>query len=103
MTAIYDIGCFVGAISACWFGEKYGRKKTVLMGTSIMLVGAILQFTSFSVPQMITGRIVGGIGNGLNTATAPVWQTETSQVKWRGKLVVIELITNIAGFSLSNW
>lgn len=52
---------------------------------------------------MVVARIIGGIGNGLNTATAPVWQTETSQVKWRGKLVVIELIMNIAGFSLSNW
>jgi hypothetical protein len=30
-------------------------------------------------------------------------QTETSSLKWRGKLVVIELILNIAGFSLSNW
>ena len=37
------------------------------------------------------------------TQTAPVWQTETSSLKWRGKLVVIELILNIAGFSLSNW
>lgn len=68
-----------------------------------MTVGAVLQFTSYSVAQMIVARIIGGIGNGLNTATAPVWQTETSQVKWRGKLVVIELIMNIAGFSLSNW
>lgn len=68
-----------------------------------MTVGAILQISSYSVGQMIAGRIIGGIGNGLNTATAPVWQTETSQVKWRGRLVVIELITNIAGFSLSNW
>jgi MFS family permease len=48
-------------------------------------------------------RVVAGVGNGINTATAPVWQTETSQLKWRGKLVVIELILNIAGFSLSNW
>lgn len=68
-----------------------------------MTVGAVLQFTSYSVAQMIAARVIGGIGNGLNTATAPVWQTETSQVKWRGKLVVIEMITNIAGFSLSNW
>lgn len=52
---------------------------------------------------MIVGRIVAGIGNGLNTATAPVWQAETSKAAWRGKLVVIELILNIAGFSLSNW
>ncbi|KAL9625745.1 MAG: hypothetical protein Q9160_000065 [Pyrenula sp. 1 TL-2023] len=103
VTAIYDIGCFVGAIAAMWIGERLGRPKTVLVGTTIMTVGAILQIASYSVAQMIVGRIIAGIGNGINTATAPVWQTETSQVKWRGKLVVIELILNIAGFSLSNW
>lgn len=68
-----------------------------------MAAGAILQISAFGVPQMIVGRIVAGIGNGINTATAPVWQTETSQVKWRGKLVVLEMILNIAGFSISNW
>ena len=103
MVAIYDIGCFLGACFSVWFGEAYGRKKTVLLGTSIMTIGAIIQVASFGVPQMIVGRIIAGIGNGINTATAPVWQTETSQIKWRGKLVVIELVLNIAGFSLSNW
>ncbi len=68
-----------------------------------MAVGAVLQIAAYGVPQMIVGRIVGGIGNGMNTATAPVWQSETSQVKWRGKLVVLEMILNIAGFSISNW
>ena len=68
-----------------------------------MSIGAVLQIAAYGVPQMIVGRIVGGIGNGINTATAPVWQTETSQVKWRGKLVVLEMILNIAGFSISNW
>jgi MFS family permease len=48
-------------------------------------------------------RIVAGIGNGLNTATAPVWQGETSKASWRGKLIVIEMICNIFGFMLSNW
>jgi len=51
----------------------------------------------------IVGRIIAGIGNGINTATAPPWQAETSKASWRGKLIVIELILNIAGFSLSNW
>lgn len=75
----------------------------MLLGTTIMSIGAILQIAAYSTAQMIVGRIVAGIGNGLNTATAPVWQAETSQANWRGKLVVIELILNIAGFSLSNW
>ncbi|KAK8164720.1 general substrate transporter [Phyllosticta citrichinensis] len=103
VTAIYDIGCFFGAILAFIIGDRLGRKKSILLGTSIMAVGAILQAASFGVPEMIVGRIVGGIGNGINTATAPIWQGETSKVSWRGKLVIIEMILNIAGFSLSNW
>ncbi|KAE8352514.1 general substrate transporter [Aspergillus coremiiformis] len=103
VTAVYDIGCLIGAIAAMYVGEKWGRKKTILGGTTIMAIGAILQIAAYGVPQMIVGRVVAGIGNGINTATAPVWQGETSQIKWRGKLVIIEMILNIAGFSLSNW
>lgn len=103
ITAIYDIGCFFGALAAYFIGDTLGRKKTVLLGTTIMSVGAVLQITSYSVAQMIVGRIVGGVGNGLNTSTAPPWQAETSQASWRGKLIVVELILNIAGFCLSNW
>lgn len=103
ITAIYDIGCFFGALAAFVIGDWLGRKKTVLVGTTIMSIGAILQITSYSVAQMIVGRIIAGIGNGINTATAPPWQAETSKASWRGKLIVIELILNIAGFSLSNW
>ena len=103
VTAIYDIGCFFGAILAYFIGDILGRKKSVLLGTTIMSIGALLQITAYGVPQMIVGRIVGGIGNGINTSTAPPWQAETSKAAWRGKLIVIELILNIAGFSLSNW
>ncbi|CAF9934723.1 hypothetical protein IMSHALPRED_009819 [Imshaugia aleurites] len=103
VTALYDVGCFFGAVAAFSIGERLGRKKSVLLGTTVMSIGAILQISSYSVAQMIVGRIVAGLGNGLNTATAPVWQAETSKAAWRGKLVVIELILNIAGFSLSNW
>jgi sugar porter (SP) family MFS transporter len=103
VTAIYDVGCFFGAVIAFWLGELLGRKRTILVGTTIMTIGAILQISAYSVAQMITGRVIAGIGNGINTSTAPVWQSETSSIQWRGKLVIIEMIMNIAGFSLSNW
>ncbi|KAH9904152.1 putative MFS sugar transporter [Xylariomycetidae sp. FL2044] len=102
-TSIYTIGCFLGAVVAFSIGEKYGRKRTIIAGTTVMTLGAVLQTCSFSVPHMIIARIVTGIGNGINTATAPVWQTETSKVHNRGKLVVFEMSMNIFGFMLSNW
>ncbi|KAI0966571.1 general substrate transporter [Xylaria arbuscula] len=103
ITSIYTIGCFLGAIVAFSIGENLGRKKTIIIGTVIMTIGAILQTSSFSVPHIIVARIVTGIGNGINTATAPVWQTETSKSHNRGKLVLLEMGMNIFGFMLSNW
>lgn len=103
VTAIYDIGCFLGSILAFWIGEKLGRKKTILLGTSVMLVGAVLQTSSYSVAQMITARVISGIGNGLNSSTAPVWQTETATSSLRGKLVIFENALLLVGFSLANW
>ncbi|KAI5457397.1 general substrate transporter [Mariannaea sp. PMI_226] len=103
VTAIYDIGCFFGAIAAFTLGERLGRKKSILVGTSIMSIGAILVTSSFSLEQMFVGRVILGLGNGINTATAPIWQTETSPAHLRGKLVMFEMMMNIVGFSLCNW
>ncbi|GKZ19580.1 hypothetical protein AbraIFM66951_011297 [Aspergillus brasiliensis] len=103
VTAIYDVGCFFGALIAFTIGERLGRKKTVLIGTAIMTVGTLLCCTSYSLPQIFIGRVILGLGNGINTTTAPVWQTETSQPKWRGKLVFLELVMNIFGFCMVNW
>ncbi|KAK2133430.1 hypothetical protein NOF04DRAFT_1341903 [Fusarium oxysporum II5] len=89
VTAIYDIGCFVGAVIALTIGEKLGRKKVIIVGTVIMSIGTIIKVTSYSLPQMIVGRVVLGyiIGN----------------AKWRGKLVILEMAMSIAGFCLVNW
>ena len=60
VTAIYDIGCFVGAIIAFTVGEKLGRKKSIIMGSTIMAVGTALQAASFSLAQMFVGRVILG-------------------------------------------
>lgn len=56
VTAIYDIGCFFGAILTVVIGDRLGRKRTVMLGTTVMSIGAVLQITAYSVPQMIVGR-----------------------------------------------
>ncbi|GAB7341192.1 hypothetical protein MBLNU457_7482t1 [Dothideomycetes sp. NU457] len=103
VAAIYDIGCFLGALVAFSVGEKLGRKKSIILGTIIMVIGCLLMTSSFSLAQMFVGRTILGIGNGINTATAPVWQTETAPAKLRGKLVILEMTTNILGFMMVNW
>ena len=38
-----------------------------------MIIGAILQTTSYGYAQMLVGRVVTGIGNGLNVRSADIW------------------------------
>jgi len=41
-----NVGCFFGAISCIFGGDWLGRRKTILLGSSIMIVGATLQCTA---------------------------------------------------------
>ncbi|KAK4554878.1 hypothetical protein LTR86_008026 [Recurvomyces mirabilis] len=103
MTSLYNIGCFFGAMSTILTGDWLGRPRQIILGSTIIAVGAIIQTASWTVPQMIVGRIVAGLGTGMNTATAGVWQAETSKMRSRGKLVIIQMANCITGFSISNW
>ncbi|KAH6717145.1 sugar porter family MFS transporter [Leptodontidium sp. MPI-SDFR-AT-0119] len=74
--ASYNVGCFLGAVLCIWIGSPLGRRKTLFLGTAIMVISAILQTSSYSVAQFIISRIITGIGNSLNTSTVPTWQSE---------------------------
>lgn len=69
VVAIYEIGCFFGSLLALVFGEKIGRKRTIMLGSLILCVGGALQASAYSIAHLIVGRIVAGLGNGLNTST----------------------------------
>lgn len=69
VVAIYEIGCFFGALICLMVGEKLGRRRSIMIGSFVLAIGAILQATAFSIPHMIVGRIVAGLGNGMNTST----------------------------------
>lgn len=69
VVAIYEIGCFFGSLLALVFGEKIGRKRTIMLGSLILCIGGALQASAYSIAHLIVGRIVAGLGNGLNTST----------------------------------
>ncbi|KAI1329014.1 general substrate transporter [Xylariaceae sp. FL0255] len=101
--ASYNLGCFLGAVISIFISNALGRKKMIMLGTSIMIVGAILQASSSTLPQLVIGRIITGLGNGGNTSTVPTWQSETSRSHKRGKLVMIEGALITGGITLSYW
>lgn len=55
----YDLGCLVGALATGPVGGRIGRKRSILLGTTIMMIGAFLQFLAPKFAVMTTGRCVG--------------------------------------------
>ena len=103
MVSIYEVGCIFGAIVVLLYGEKLGRKRALVVGGCIVIVGTILQVTSYTRAQFIVGRIVTGLGNGINTSTLGIYQSETASAQSRGKLVTLEGIMAIGGAMISYW
>ncbi|KJY01714.1 hypothetical protein TI39_contig280g00001, partial [Zymoseptoria brevis] len=107
IVSTYTLGCIFGAILSLFTGDRFGRRKNVVLGCGFIFIGGILQATapanispSF---RMITGRIIAGFGIGVNATTIPMWQAETSRPHLRGRLVAFELTCPVGGFVLTNW
>ncbi|KAF3207862.1 hypothetical protein TWF679_008194 [Orbilia oligospora] len=104
VTALYEIGCLIGAIFILFFGDIIGRKKGIMGGAFIMIVGTVIQVTSFgSLVQFVLGRIITGVGNGMNTSSIPTYQAECANTKNRGLLICIQGGTIAFGTLLSYW
>ena len=67
IVAIYDVGCFLGSVATSIFGEKLGRKRSIGTGVVTMLIGALLQASSYSRTQIVVSRVVSGVGMGMCT------------------------------------
>lgn len=103
ITALYDIGCVVGSIICYFVGEKLGRRTMLLAGGSIMIVGAVILGTSINVAQLIAGRIITGVGNGMNSSTAPVYLSECAPSSYRGMLLTLQGTLTITGVVIAYW
>ncbi|CAI5047419.1 BTE_HP_G0176260.mRNA.1.CDS.1 [Saccharomyces cerevisiae] len=106
-TSCYELGCFAGSLFVMFCGERIGRKPLILMGSVITIIGAVISTCAFrgywALGQFIIGRVVTGVGTGLNTSTIPVWQSEMSKAENRGLLVNLEGSTIAFGTMIAYW
>lgn len=68
ITALYDVGAVFGAIAAAFTAERLGRKRSLILGSVFVVIGAILMGTCSERVQMMVGRITTGIGQFIITS-----------------------------------
>lgn len=103
VVATFTLGALFGALICSWAGDKFGRRKTIFAAATLSLVGEALECTSFHIAQLIVGRTMLGFAVGNLSAIVPVWQSETSQARNRGKTVVLSGLFISLGYVLQAW
>ncbi|EMD85928.1 hypothetical protein COCC4DRAFT_146556 [Bipolaris maydis ATCC 48331] len=104
IVSTFQAGCFFGAIFAFPFAERIGRKKTMIIASSIFLLGGTLMTASQGKLNMIYGgRAVAGLGIGASSMVVPVYISETAPPSIRGRLVGIFEIASQGGGMLGFW
>ncbi|ETS86282.1 hypothetical protein PFICI_00110 [Pestalotiopsis fici W106-1] len=103
VVAIYTLGCLIGALGIARVANRFGRRPSLLAGAVVVAAGMLIQATSFSLAQLIVGRILSGVGNGAINAVVPVWQSECSAPKSRGKNVVVLGAFVATGVAAAGW
>ena len=107
VTACYELGCFFGAIFTLMYGQRIGRTPLLVAGGLLMVLGTVISTAAFGphwgLGQFVVGRVISGLGNGMDTATIPVWQSECSRAHNRGFLVCFEGAIIAVGTFIAYW
>lgn len=101
--SILEIGAMVSSLMVAKLSDKFGRKRTILIGTLVFIVGGTLQSFAVNLYVFSVGRVFSGIGVGILSTMVPSYQCEISPSEERGKLVCGEFTGNITGYALSVW
>ncbi|QHN03600.1 sugar porter family MFS transporter [Granulicella sp. WH15] len=100
------IGCFAGSFAAGYAGERFGRKRVLLVSAVLFAVSSGLTGWAYSFTAFICWRIVGGTAIGLSSNISPLYIAEVSPATIRGRLVSLNQFAIVVGILLAqiaNW
>ena len=67
--------------------ERLGRRLPITIGTTIVIVGSVLQTAAVNYAMFVVGRFLLGFGGALVAVAAPQLMMECAYPSHRGKLV----------------
>ncbi|KAI1164819.1 general substrate transporter [Nemania serpens] len=113
IVSVYYLGCTVGAVMASYWADKKGRKPSISACLTTSIVGNLLMFIAGMGPSgsspwngaaiafMIAGRVILGFGVGGIDATIPIYSSELTKDKSRGRALAQEFQMNIFGLLMA--
>jgi SP family general alpha glucoside:H+ symporter-like MFS transporter len=84
LNAATTVGIFVAAFAAGFIADKIGRRKVVLAGCLLCIIGIFVQGFANSIMMLFGGKLISTLGYGLGHALSPVYVAEIVPDNLRG-------------------
>uniref|UniRef100_A0AAU1LLK6 Sugar porter family MFS transporter n=1 Tax=Streptomyces sp. NBC_00148 TaxID=2903626 RepID=A0AAU1LLK6_9ACTN len=114
VVSVLLIGAVIGATSAGRLSEGLGRRKALGTIGVVFIIGTAIASTANGYLMLMAGRVVLGLAVGAASATVPVYLSEISPTRIRGRLltmnqlmitlgILIAYLVNLAFASSEMW
>ena len=100
------VGCILGAMAAGVLSDRFGRKPILILAGGLFFISALGSSIPPTFAFLIPARLVGGLGVGMASVLAPLYISEFSPPKIRGRLVASYQLSIVIGILLAyfcNW
>ncbi|KAF2724061.1 general substrate transporter [Polychaeton citri CBS 116435] len=87
ITAAMPAGSWFGAICSGYISDILGRKKAIMVGCVIWVIGSTIICASQDIGMLVAGRVINGFCVGIESAQVPVYISEIAPPSKRGRLV----------------
>ena len=94
-------GTVIGAALGSIPSDRIGRKKTLIFIAVLFLVSSVFTAIATNWYVFLLFRFIGGLGVGASSVTAPVYISEISSAKNRGRLVAMFQFNVVFGILVS--
>lgn len=96
------LGAVIGAATAGFLSDRFGRKRILIIGGAFFLVAAVWSALTIGPIALIVARVAGGYGIGLTAALAVTYITESAPANIRGLLAFSYQLLPVCGIFLTN-
>lgn len=80
-------GAAIGALTAGWMSYRLGRKKSILTGAVLFVIGSLWSAFSPDVTSLVCARVLLGLAVGFASYTAPLYIAEIAPERYRGSMI----------------